>query len=589
MHTLTKFERPQVKAVLENQGTVYLATEIGVYRLEGQTLVALSTWHNRSVQQVTAMPSGFLVLLEEDDGQTLLVCDQHWEAQYELPRPQGEKIKCLYRQENHLLAGTKSGLFKLPLQPSALAEDWQCLFRDPAGFGEVLWINSHGVGHLRASIKKLGVDAKPALIETLDNAISWHVEMASDYQDLILAADDEHCISRWQGYRHRHTRAGYKKHPISAGYLNHDHWAVLDGDKLEYQQQGHALVSFKHPSLAEAERLYPLPQQGGFLVAGVQGAFLVSPSHGQVIDLFAGQDFDKHLGKLKRIFTLDDDVLLATATYGTFRSTDAGHHWQPVTSEWAVLDAEHLLRSTDGRWWLGCQRGLFVSNDNGLCWHYVKFKLAELPHYSELRGGLAISGQQLFIGSKTGLWVAPLAQPDAISRVAAFGTAAIELLHQDPNDGRLLIGTVSLDEDQLWCFDPQTARVQALATPGQLSLFEAQVVGTVNDCLIATDEHVYRVLTTPDHKTSIQEITPKQGVGNYGLMALNTESCVLWDTQHAWCWHHLSSSLDVISDWPKGIRHACLRQQGILTTDRRQLALINLPPITPEQLEECVS
>lgn len=589
MHTLRTFERPQVKSVLENQGSVYLATEIGVYRLEGQALVALPTWHNRSVQQLAAMPSGFLLLLEEEDGQTLLLCDQQWHVQYELPRPRGEKIKCLYVQEHNLLAGTKSGLFQLPLQPTAAAEDWQCLFRDPAGYGEVLWINSQGTGHLRASIKKLGMDAKPALIETLDNAISWHVEMASDYQDLILAADDEHCISRWQGYRHRRTRAGYKKHPISAGYISHDRWAVLDGDKLEYQQKGHALLSFKHPALAEAERVYPLPEQRAFLVAGVQGAFLVSPSDGQVIDLFADQDFDKHLGKLKRIFTLDDHTLLTTATYGTFRSTDGGVHWQSVRSEWTVLDAEHLLRSPDGRWWLGCQRGLFVSHDNGLSWNYVKFKLTELPHYCELRGGLAMSGEHLFIGSKTGLWVAPLTQPESISRVAAFGTAAIELLHQDPNDGRLLVGTASLDADQLWCFDPKTSRVQALTTPVKISILEAQVTGTVDDCLIATDEHVYRVLTTPDQQTSISEVTPEQGAGNYGLMALSKESCIVWDAEHAWYWHPASSSVHAISDWPRGIRHASLFQQGILTTDRRQLALINLPLITPEQHEECLS
>ncbi|KGK41659.1 hypothetical protein LH51_13300 [Nitrincola sp. A-D6] len=420
---------------------IFIATEVGLYQLQGALLSEVSTWHNQPVKGIAASPQGYLLLLESDNGQTLYLCDEQWQVRHELPCPPGETIKCLHSQDTFILAGTKHGVFRLPLdtENAPEASSWQCLFKDFGGWGEVLWIHSENSQHIRASIKKLAPDAKPALIETRDGGISWQVEAAADYQDLMLAANDQHWISRWKGIRQRHATSGYKKHPLTAAWLSTEDWALLDGNKLEYQQAGQAILSFTHPLLAEAKWLYPLHQQNAFLIAGVQGAYLVEPGKGSVSDLFTGITLPGGLGKLKQVFELDDGVRLATATYGTFRSEDGGNTWKPADAEWSVLNAKHLIRSDDGRWWLGCQRALFVSDNNGQRWRYIKLKLEQMPHYAELSGGLAIIGDQLFIGSKTGLLVTQLNDPERVSRVAAFGTQAIKSLFTDQDHKHLLV------------------------------------------------------------------------------------------------------------------------------------------------------
>ncbi|MCE8040068.1 sialidase family protein [Halomonas sp. MCCC 1A11062] len=576
---LAAFERPQVKGVLAGATGIYLAAETGLYELHDRQLREVPAWRGRPVQQVAAAAEGYLVLLEDDSGQTLHLCDSQWQPRRELPRPAGEKIKCLHAQAEHLLVGTKRGLYRLPLADTAQASDWQCLFRDSAGWGEVLWASSQQAEHIRASVKKLGAAAKPALIETHDAGVSWHVESLGDYQDLILAADERRLITRWKGCRERYTTSGYKKHPLTAGFLAGDRWAVLDGNKLEYQQEGHARVAFEHPLLAEAERLLPLEQGNVFLVAGVQGAYLVEPGHGRVTDLFGEAAGPAGLGKLKRIFELDDGVLLATATYGTFRSDDEGQTWQAADAEWAVLDAEHLMRSDDGRWWLGCQRALFVSDDNGRRWRYVKFKLAELPHYCELRGGLAVVGGQLFIATKTGLLVAPLASPERIARVAAFGEQAIEALFTDDERQLLLVGTHGAGQDRLWRYDPVEEQAQPLTAPGQVPVFESQIGGTLSACLIASGERLFRLACAGEGPVVLEEMMPQPQAGDYHIASDSQQRLLVWNERSAWRWHGGEEPLQALPDWPAGVRHACIRADGrsALTTDRRQLRTVSLP------------
>jgi len=584
-HPLRAFERPQVKGILPTPTGPYLATEIGLYQLKAGQLHDIIAWRGQPVQHIATAPGGYLVLLEDDSGQTLHLCDAQWQIRRELPLPPGEKIKCLHCQDENLLAGTKHGLFRLALSSESATEkvQWQCLFRDRNGWGEVLWIHSDNAEHIRASVKKLGADAKPALIETHDNGTSWHVESVADYQDLILAADTRHWISRWKGYRGRRATSGHKKHPLTAGYLGGDCWAVLEGNKLEYQRQGQARVAFKHPLLAEAERLYPIEQGHAFLVAGVQGAYLVEPGQGRVTDLFADHVLTTGLGKLKRIFELDDGVLLAIATYGTFRSEDAGRSWQPVDSEWTVLDAEHLVRSGDGRWWLGCQRALFVSADNGRRWRHVKLKLKELPHYAELRGGLAIVGERLFIGSKTGLLVCRLEDPECVSRVAAFGVQAIEALFTDRRGKHLIVGTHAAGHDRLWHYRPNKQKLRALTAPGQVPVFESELGGNLHHFLIATGERLFSVFDRKNAGVEVREITPRINDGEYHITSDSRSQVLVWNARAAWLWHVGEKPPKILSDWPAGVRHAWLCDNGCaaLTTDRRQLRVVALNDTDP--------
>lgn len=597
---LTSFARPQVKCVLPTPEGLYLAAETGLYRLEAQQLQPVANWENKPVQYIAKASSGYWLLLEDESGQTLYLCDSLWHILEEVSGPPGEKIKCLQAVSDGLLAGTKQGIYRLSPATATKNNCWQCLFRDPFGFGEVLWLASDQSHHIRASIKKLGADAKPALLETLDNGISWHVESMSDYQDLILVADSKRCVTRWKGYRFRGTTCGYKKHPLTAAYLAVDGWAVLDGEKLEYQFNGHALGAFKHPILAEAERIFPVNEGEAFLVAGVQGAFLVEPGRGQVTDLFSELAAlcpqQPILGKLKRIFALDDGVLLATATYGTFRSVDGGKNWQPVQSDWAVLDAEHLLQSQQGHWWLGCQRALFFSDDNGQSWRYIKFKLSELPHYSELRGGLAIIDTQLFIGTKTGLLVAPLKAPEKITRVATFGECAVEALYPHNQNQSLLVGTQRLNQDQLWHYYPATAQVLPLTQPGDIPILETQIGHHQYDYLIATGEQLFYLKESEGGTTQIEAITPEFNNGDYHLAPTPEGSLIVWNKHRAWLWCGGSTIAKPIKDWPMDVRHICCLDQSIITTDRKQICILPLPnaasseqPIQPQTNEVLLS
>lgn len=440
-HSLASFERPRVNYVLAVPAGVFLATEIGLFQLINGQLKSISPWDMQPVHLVAVSPQGYLLLLETASGQKLYLCNAQWQVEAELPCPPEEKIQCLHSQTQCVLAGTLRGIFRLLLNTDnrPKADSWQCLFKDAGGWGEVLWIHSDHPEHIQASIKKLSPDAKPALLETRDDATSWKVAASVDYQDLVLAVNDQFWISRWKGRCQRHFTGGYKKHPLTAAWLSTKDWALLEGNTLEYQQDGQATLSFTHPLLAEAKWLYPLPQESAFLVAGMQGAFLVEPAKGAVSDLFADMILPDGLGELRQVFELDDGVRLAVASFGTFRSEDSGITWKPADAEWSVLNAKHLIHSDDGRWWLSCRSALFVSDDNGQSWRCVKLKLEQMPHYAELCGGLAIIDEHLFIGSKTGVLATHLNNPKYLSRVDAFGRQAIRTLSTSPDSRQLLV------------------------------------------------------------------------------------------------------------------------------------------------------
>lgn len=556
-HELSSYARPQVRAVLHHESRIYIACEIGLYELQANRLVPVERWREQPVQ---GLASGFgrqLLLIENDQGQTLHECDAEWSSTRVLPAIAGEKIKSLGLDAEGVLAGTKSGLFRWA------DERWQRLFSDVHGKGEVLWVRGGAGGQpLRASVKKLGHAARPALIESGDGGLSWAVSAQPDYQDLVLAADDQWIVTRWRGARRRGSEGEIKKHPLSAAQIGGDGWTVLDGDKLESQRIGYASSSFYHPIVAEAEHLLRL-DDACVLVAGVQGAWLLDVATGRSVDLFEGMALPQGLGKIKRVFVLDDGALLATATFGTFRSTDGGIGWVPCNSEWSVLDAEHLLKGPDGRWWLGCQRALFVSDDNGLTWRYIKLKVKH-PHYAELRGGLAIVGDRLYVGTKAGLLSSTLQRPESVTWVSGYERLGIEALHADPGNDALLVGT---DDGTLWLHEVASGAVRRVA---EVPVYESTLFGVGDHCLVTTGAQLFEI-----ERGRVREITPADAQGELSLVALDATRFLLWDRDRGWS-GEMTGPMTGLPDWPAQVRHASVAASArvVHTTDRRKLRVV---------------
>jgi len=555
---ISRFARPQIKAVLREGARTYLASEWGLYELDQHALKGIAAWQGQPVQCIACAGDGFLLMTEDDSGQTLYTCDGAWRATGQITGVHGGKIKALCATEKGVLAGTKSGLFRLA------GGQWARLFGDAHGQGEVLWVRSVDGQHITASVKKMGPGARPALIESADGGQTWAVSASPDYQDIVLAASAQWIVTRWKGARRRSERGETKKHPLSAAAVWEEGWAVLYGDKLEtHHAQGHAGSSFYHPLLAEAEQLHLLADR--VLVAGVQGAFLVDPARGSVSDLFGEMELPSELGKIKRIFVLDEGALLATATFGSLRSTDGGAHWQPVDAEWTVLDAEHLLKGPDGQWWLACQRALFVSPDNGQSWRYVKLKIKG-AHYSELRGGIAIVNQRLFVGTKAGLLCSALSRPDAVEYLPAFEGQSIEALHGDDAGGQLIVGTAA---GALWRYGVDDASARRVA---EAVVHESVIVGSPSHFVLVSGS---RVLDVRD--ACVLEITPSGGSGEFGMARSGADTFVLWNRTHAWQ-GRVGGELVPLAHWPMGVRHASVGDGGkrIHTTDRRALRHLSL-------------
>lgn len=556
-HPITTFARPQVKGILRVDDRIYLAAETGLYEVAGHALSVIGAWQGQPVQCIAQAPDGFLLLIESEQGQTLHQCDDTWRSVEQIPSIPGEKIKALCGTQAGFLAGTKTGVFCFT------ERGWQRLFADAHGRGEVLWISSCDGLNIIASVKKMGAGARPALIESHDGGQSWAVTASHDYQDIVLAANDLWIVTRWRGARRRGEHGEIKKHPLSAANLLEDGWSVLDGDKLEAHRAGHGAASFYHPIIAEAERLLWLSER--VLVAGVQGAYLVDIAQGSVTDLFANTELRTGLGKIKRIFPLDDGALLVTATFGTFRSTDAGITWSAVDAEWTVLDAEHLFRGADGRWWLACQRALFASNDNGLSWYYVKLKVKQ-QHYCELRGGIAIVGDRLYVGTKAGLLESAITHPEAVSYVPGFDQQPIEALHADRLAGDLIVGT---GDGALWRYAVHNREAKRLA---DVPVDESSLAGRAGCCVLVTGEQVFEV-----GAGTARDITPAGPRSTFGLAPFGEDGFLLWNHDHAWR-GTVGGVLAPLPDWPQGVRHASVAQSGRLahTTDRRTLCHLAL-------------
>lgn len=562
MTSLEQFARVEVKSTLDHGGWLWLGTAAGLLRWSpdhGGPAEPLAGWEGVEVQALAADDGALLAACFGEDGAAVVRCDAAGTILARVAPPPGEKVKTLAGSGGTLWIGTKKGIFRHD------GEGWSHVFGTD-GKAEILRLWHRGGGRLAASVKKLAPDDRPALIASDDGGDHWTVERQPDYQDLVLAADGGTIITRWRGARPAGARAGYKKHPITAGLIAADGTtAVVDGDKLEIQRPGAAKLAAYHPALGEAEHVHLVP--GGAVVAGAQGAWRFEPATGALDDLLPPRDPALRAGKLKRLFLLDG-VLLATTTFGTFRSFDDGGSWERSDSEWWVLDAEQAARGAGGRWWIACQRGLFRTDDRGGRIDYHKIKV-ESAHYAELRA-LAVAGGRVALGTKQGLFLnRPAEDPERFDRVAAFGDGPVEAVAWDPADGTLLVGTAA---GTLWRWDPG-------APPQRLA---DRPIGEGRLLAIGTAIGTAVWLVTGGSLTEIRgravtDATPP-GAGHDLHLAEAGDRLLAWGRDGAWLRPLDGTVWTPVAGWPDGIRHAAVDPaRGLaFATDRARLHRIAL-------------
>jgi ligand-binding sensor domain-containing protein len=547
--SLQPFSKLEVKATLEVGEFIWLGTAAGLYRVEGRTARPIDSWRGREVRALGPAAGGFWVVAGSHPEQTIHRCDLAGSARAEIAPPPGENITAI-GSKVCLWVGTKRGIFRHTEQ------GWQQVFKPDRGKAEIIWLAEYD-DRIAAGVKKQGDGDRPALAESYDGGATWHLTVMDDYGDIVLAANADLLISRWKGARRRDMQTGYKMHPLSAAHITPGRYAVIDGSKLEIHYGPRVRVTAHHPLLGDAEHVHP--RDNFVLFAGPQGAYAFDVARGLITDLLPDQDFGTPSGKTKRLYLLDAGAWLATTTFGTFRSVDQGLSWQVSDSEWTVLDAEAIDRDRQGVWWLGCQRGVFFSCDNGESWSYLKLKTSP-HHYAELRS-LVVAEDRLCLATKAGLFVSKPGQHRRPGHVDAFGRESIEGLLYDSQAHLLLVGTAS---GRLCTYDPESAETRELAT---LPLHESRFAGTAAALCVATEHEIYEVAAG-----QVRAVTPS-GVRGGLHMAATAERIVVWDAHTGWSRGAGGAEWMVLADWPKGIRHASVAPDGsfIIATDRQYI------------------
>lgn len=554
--SLDQFRRVEVKATLQHGARLWLGTADGLFL--GATdsdlpATRVEAWDGHEVQALAADGDGFLLCSFKAGTASLARCDSSAAIVGSYTLPPREKVKAMVRHGDRLWIGTKQGVFRRD------GDTWTHVF-DGKGKAEIvrLW---HDGTTLRGAVKKIAPNDRPALIESRDNGDSWQIEEQPDYQDSVIAANADTIITKWRGARPRGAKAGFKKHPITAGLIAADgKTAVVDGDKLEIALKPGEKLATYHPAFADAEYVHLV--EGGMVVAGAQGAWHFEPATGRLSDLLPnirGQAY----GKIKRLFQLDH-ALLATTTFGTFRSFDAGASWEQANAEWWVLDSEHAQRGDDGRWWIACQRGLFRSDDQGGRIDYHKLKVSG-PHYGELRC-LAIAGDKVCVGTKQGLFVnRPDTDAEAFQRVAAFGEGPIEGLAWDKQARRLMVGT---GDGKLFAWDLATSP----ELRAELPIHEATMIAEAGHIWLASDGALHEIVGR-----SVRDGAPADAGEGLHILDLG-ERLLAWDKGAAWIRQKNGGSWQKLPQWAPGIRHVAYdaARNRLITTDRQQLAAVNL-------------
>ncbi len=536
------FVRPEVKGAIAADGTVWLATLAGLYRWVAGEMFTIPEWQGRHLRAICKAPGG--LLLAHEDGLTL--CNKEGRVRRDLPALPEDEAKSIVMSEGAVIAGGKTGIWRLE------GETWT---RVQAGKPyEVIGLSKSG-GRLVAHVKKQGRDQAPALAISADFGRTWRHAYEGTYADLARALHGDLIVTQWGGAPRQGESPAPRKEPVTAAAVAPGLVALVGGSKLELLHGGRVHTEMKHPAFAEAETL--LVFGGQALVAGVQGAYLVDLSIGKVRDLFQGVTVPNHAAKLKKLFSLGDGRMLATATFGTFMSRDSGASWQPAASDWLVLDAVGLAREADDRWWLATQRALFSSGDGGQSWKHAK--VSGRPHGFAEFTGIACADGRLAVATKAGLF---LSGPGGIKDLAAV-----------PALGRRLIEGVAIDG----------ARV--FASDGTGELFSVDLAdGTAASC------------ATLPPKTAPLAVTPhglllagKQGLSFWRDGALSAielpeplrdlhatasgDTVLIWGGDRAWSRRWDRGGWTPVADWPSGVKSASLLadRSEVVATDRSAL------------------
>jgi ligand-binding sensor domain-containing protein len=554
--SLDQFRRAEVKTTLVHGGWLWLGTGDGLYRTHqdgNRPAEKLSGWDGHAVQALAEDGDGFLICTFCDRRSELARCDAQAKPTETFSLPADQKVKAVARRGDQIWIGTKQGVFR------AENSKWRNVF-DGNGKAEIirLW---HDGTTLGASVKKMAPDDLPALIESRDGGDTWQVETQPDYQDLVVAANADTIITKWRGARKRGAKAGFKKHPITAGSIESGgRTAVVDGDKLEVEARPGEKLAAYHPAFGDAEHVHLV--KGGMVVAGAQGAWHFEPATGRLSDLLPDAGGEGS-GKIKRVFQLDH-ALIAATTFGTFRSLDAGASWEQADAEWWVLDSERAVRGTNGRWWIACQRGLFRSDDQGARIDYHKMKVSG-AHYGELRS-LAVASDKVCVGTKQGLFVnRPETDAESFGRIEVFGPGPIEALAWDDAAHRLYVGAGS---GKLYSWDLTT-------TPdlvAELPIQEAVMAAEAGHVWLTSEDKIVEVTGK-----SVLDLTPEGAGSGLHLLELG-ERLLAWDKQVAWVRQKSGGRWLELPQWAPGVRHVAFdaARNRLITTDRAALNAFDL-------------
>ncbi len=557
--SLKDYSRIEVKASLKQGDTIWFGAADGLYRyrIGSPQAVAVPQWDGREIRAIgPASGDGFYIVSGGEHDQAVFRCNADGKLVETIPAPAGAKGKSISGRKA-LWFGAKNGVYKYD------GKAWQHVF-DGNGKAEIINLWERG-DTLRASVKKIAPHDRAALATTTDGGKTWSVETMPDYQDIYLAADDDIIITRWRGARRRDaTKTGYKKHPLSAGWIDNGATAVLDGEKLEMMFPPRVKLALHHPMMAEAEHLYPT--ETGAVFAGSQGAYAIAAATGTVRDLMPVKKTDKAFGKTKKVYALDDGALLAATTFGVFRSTDNADSWQLTDSEWVVFDAEAIQRAEDGRWWLACQRGIFNSGDNGKSWYYQKLK-SHAHHYCEFRD-LAVGGGYLALATKAGLFIGKAAAMGnvEIAPVEAIDDRVVEAVAFDPATGKF---SAVEGSGALWRFDPATGSADKVADLP--SKGESKMIVTGKDQFILCSEGAVLAVSG----ASFADLKPAASHGKFGITATGSH-LLLWDKAGAWL--RKGSDWAPVSNWPAGMRSVAVSPDGktAVATDRTWIHRVSL-------------
>lgn len=550
MTSLERFARVEVKSTWRMGDDLWIGTKIGLFkRVPGSDLMPIPGHLPVEIRGLGPSADGFLYIEADPAGDQIVMADAAGAVRRRLPGPKGEKLVSASALRGCILVATKTGLFR------EKEDGWERLY---GGEDSIVTAVHELSDRISLFVKKQGVERKPALVESFDDGLTWQMTESDDYGDTIIAVSETSIVTKWRGARLRGSgKGGYKKHPITAAEFYAGSILVVDGDKIEIAGPGRRKMEVFHPRVAEAEQVHLVPD--GLFVSGAQGAYLLDPLTGSLRDLAADVTATVPVGKRKKLFALDEGVVLAACTFGTFTSRDGGAHWVKSDAEWDVLDAEHAARGPNDEWYILCQRGVFVTRDNGGRIDYLKPKLPHgSRHFGEFRA-LAVGGNTLWLGTKAGLFAASIERPEHLAPVDAFGVKPVDALAIEGD--RLL---VALEEGGIY---ERPLAGGDLSRRSDVTLKEGVMIHD-GGSLLLVDE---RGVSTPDQAATIPAIG-----GLHGCRVTASGTCILvWNGQEAWSKARGEAWVRV-GAWPQGVRSVALLGAAALVTDRDSIGAVSL-------------